>query len=91
MILSSQDKKQNDCRKGDCNGMSRGVWLQCQNCGKLYKQKLQYNIEEDVYIQTHCPGCRDETTHLICGEDENEIYSLYNLNTDPRYYNYKTK
>ena len=71
--------------------MKREVWVQCQSCGELHKQKIQYNIEDDFYIKVRCPGCRDETTHLICSEDESEIYHLYNLNTDPRYYNYKTK
>lgn len=78
-------------RKGDFNGMSREVWLQCQVCGKLHKQEIQYNIEDDFYIKVRCPGCRDDTTHLICSEDESEIYHLYNSNIDPRYYNYKTK
>ena len=67
------------------------VCVQCQNCGKLHKQKIQYNIEEDFYIKVYCTGCRDDTTHLICSEDESEIYHLYNLSTDPRYYNYNTK
>lgn len=71
--------------------MRREVWVQCQNCGKLHKKQIQYNIEEDFYIKAYCPGCRDDTTHLICSEDEGDIYHLYNLNTDPRYYNYKAK
>ena len=70
--------------------MSKEVWVQCQYCGELYKKTIEYNIE-DIYIKLDCPGCRDETTHLICSEDENEIYALYNLNADPRYYDYKTK
>lgn len=71
--------------------MIREVWVQCQNCGKLHKKTIQYNIEEDLYIKVHCSGCRDDITHLICSEDESEIYYLYNLNADPRYYDYKTK
>ena len=71
--------------------MNGGVWLQCQCCGRLSKQEIQYNIEDDFYIKVQCLGCRDETMHLICSEDESEIYHLYNLNADPRYYNYKTK
>ena len=70
--------------------MKEGVWLQCQSCGKLHKQEIKNNIE-DIYIELRCPGCKDKTTHLICSEDESEIYYLYNLNADPRYYNYKTK
>lgn len=71
--------------------MKSEVWMQCQICGKLSKQIIKYNIEEDIYIKVYCTGCRDDTTHLICGEDEGEIYHLYNLNMDPKYYNYKTK
>jgi hypothetical protein len=70
--------------------MKREVWVQCESCGALHKESIQYNIE-DIYIKLHCMGCRDETTHLICSEDESEIYTLYNVNADPRYYNYKTK
>jgi len=71
--------------------MKREVFVQCQSCGKLHKESIQYNIE-DIYIKLHCSGCRDDTTHLICSEDESEIYHLYNLNIDPRYYTYgKTK
>lgn len=67
------------------------VWVQCQCCGQLHKEIIQYNIEDDFYIKLHCSGCRDDTTHLICDENKSEIYHLYNLNVDPRYYNYKTK
>jgi hypothetical protein len=70
--------------------MKREVFVQCQNCGKLYKREIEYNIE-DIYIKLDCSGCRDDTTHLICSEDEDEIYHLYNLNADPKYYIYKTK
>ena len=71
--------------------MSREVWVQCQNCGKLHKRTIEYNIE-DIYIKLSCPGCRDDTTHLICDGDEGSIYHLYNVNVDPRYYKYgKTK
>ena len=66
--------------------MNREVWVQCQNCGKLHKKTIEYNIE-DIYIKIKCTECRDETTHLICSGDESEIYYLYNLNSDPRYYN----
>lgn len=90
MILFNRNIKQNDCREGDFNGMKGKVWLQCQECGRLHKKEVQNNIE-DIYIEVQCPKCRNTTTHLVCSEDESEIYNLYNLNIDPRYYNYKTK
>ena len=70
--------------------MDREIWMQCQSCGKLHKIRIQYNIE-DVYIKLHCPECRDQTHHLICTEDEREIYEFYNVCADPRYYIYNTK
>lgn len=69
--------------------MKKEILVQCQSCGELHKESIQYNIE-DIYIKLYCSGCRDDTTHLICSEDESEIYHLYNLNVDPRYY-HKTK
>jgi ribosomal protein L33 len=86
----NQAIKQNDCREGDVNGMSREVWVQCQECGELHKKEIKYNIE-DIYIKAYCSRCKDKTTHLVCSEDESEIYFYYNLNTDPRYYDYTTK
>lgn len=64
------------------------VWVQCQNCGKLHKikQKDISIFDDDLYIQLHCPQCRDDTKHLWCGEDETEVYIYYNANLDPRYY-----
>ena len=78
-------------REGDVDGMRRDVYVQCQFCGTLHKQEVCYNIEDEIYIKVLCPGCRDDTTHLVCSDDESEIYSLYNVNIDPRYYNYTTK
>lgn len=71
--------------------MKEEGWVQCQNCGELYKTKVHSLSENDLYIIKHCPHCRDETQHLWCGEDETEIYMYYNLNADPRYYKYNTK
>ena len=60
-------------------------WVQCQVCGELHKVKTKDTSEDDLYIKTHCPRCRDETMHLWCGKQE-DIYMYYNVNTDPRYY-----
>jgi hypothetical protein len=67
--------------------MVKKMWLQCQSCGVLYKQEVECDIE-DTYIQEECPKCRDETTHLVCGTNEDELYWLYNVNVDPQYYKY---
>lgn len=68
------------------------VWIQCQTCGHLYKiRNNKTSAQDDLYIEVFCPKCRDETQHLICGEDETEISYYYNANLDPRYYDYNTK
>ena len=48
MISYSQDMRQNDCREGDVNGMSR-EYVQCQECGKIYQVDIKYDIENDLY------------------------------------------
>ena len=65
--------------------MKEKGWTQCQTCGCLHQAELEYASEDDLYIQAHCPKCRDETKHLWCGEQE-DIYMNYNLNLDPRFY-----
>lgn len=59
--------------------------FQCQNCGHLHKIKMRYDVESDLYLEAHCPRCRDTTAHIWCGEQETDIYFYYNLNVDPRY------
>lgn len=66
--------------------MGGDVWVQCQDCGELHKINMQYMSEDDLYIKTYCPKCRDDTNHLWCGEKATEIYYYYNVNSDPRYY-----
>lgn len=64
---------------------SQGVWLQCQMCGELHREKI--NLEDDnIYIQLKCPKCRDGTTQLIIGNDLDDLYLYCNVNVDPRYY-----
>lgn len=67
-----------------------GEYVQCQGCGYIHKIKGFFNIE-DLYVQVKCPKCRGETTHLLCGNKEDDLYMTYNLNVDPKYYNYNTK
>ena len=61
-------------------------WAQCQVCGYLHKVKTKDTSEDDLYIEEHCPRCRDGTKHLWCGESQEDVYIYYNLNADPRYY-----
>jgi hypothetical protein len=65
-------------------------WVQCQVCGELSKIKNRDGLisDDDLYTEpVWCRRCRDDTKHLWCGDD---IYLNYNLNLDPRFYQYKT-
>ena len=71
--------------------MGKGLWVQCQQCGKLHKTEVGYTSEDDLYIQLLCPRCRDGTHHLIIGEHKEDVYVYGNNNLDERFYNYNTK
>ena len=60
--------------------------FQCQKCGKLHKKEIKYDIEGDLFTSLRCPICKMLTPHLWCDNEDN-IYKLFNLNVDPRYYN----
>jgi hypothetical protein len=66
-------------------------YVQCQVCGEISQVDIEYDLENDLYVKLKCPGCRNETTHLPCGDKAENLYLAYNLNIDPKYYNYKTK
>lgn len=67
--------------------MSR-EYVQCQVCGNMHRVDAQCDIENDLYVKIQCPKCREVTTHLLCGDREEDLYTTYNLNIDPRYYQY---
>ena len=66
--------------------MGSNVWVQCQVCGEVHQIEIRNMSKDDLYIITRCPGCRDETKHLWCGENKEDIYMYYNVNVDPRFY-----
>jgi hypothetical protein len=70
--------------------MKEEGWAQCQCCGELHKIEVCSLSEDDLFIKEYCPHCRDETKHLLCG-DQDEIYINYNANIDPRHFIYNTK
>lgn len=66
--------------------------FQCSCCGNIHKVDERYKPRgDDIYATLWCQQCGEYTRHLYCGDDDNEIYALYDLNKDLRYYNYKTK
>ena len=66
-------------------------YVQCQECGGIRQIDIEYDIENDLYVKIKCPRCRGATTHLLCGDKEEDLYMTYNLNIDPRFYEYDTK
>ena len=63
--------------------------IQCTQCGLVYYAKIKFNIE-DLYTDTKCPVCGTKKG-LYVGETIEDFYEFYNVNEDPRYYNYKQK
>lgn len=63
--------------------------FQCQECGLIHKQGIIPDINTDaLYKHLICPRCRDETSHLWF-EKEDDLYEMYNLNIDEKYFFYK--
>lgn len=75
-------------REEDFNGMNRDKEIfQCSCCGHINKVDDRYKPRGDtVYVPLWCERCRCQTTQLYCGDDESELYSLYDVNIDPKYY-----
>ena len=71
---------------GSLDAMRKEQQYQCQICGSLQKSKEPFNIDNDLFIKMKCKHCGKETDHLWVGEDELDLYTMYNLNVDPRYY-----
>ena len=66
---------------------SRVQWVQCQACGNLQEADIEgYTIEDEDYIMVKCKKCHQIAAHLLCGNKIEDVYQLYNLNMDPRYY-----
>ena len=70
--------------------MGDKVWMQCQECGHLHRvrEKDTSSDEDDLYKYMHCPRCRDDTKHLWCGINQEDVYFYGNANVDSRYYQY---
>lgn len=62
------------------------TFLQCQTCGVVYKFPRIVAIDK-MYITSYCPEC-GAATALNLGNKEEDRYELYDVNIDPRYYEY---
>ena len=71
--------------------MEGKVYVQCTQCGELHKTKAVYSSDDDVYIELHCPFCRDDTNHLIIGQNKEDVYLNGDTFLDKRYFKYNTK
>lgn len=72
--------------------VGRREYCQCGHCGSIHSVDLNgCKIIDDLYTILYCPDCHIKTKHLLCGDKEEDIYITYNLNIDPRYYEYRTK
>ena len=64
---------------------------QCQVCGKLQWSEIPFYIEDELFTNLKCGHCKRETNHLYVGDDGLDLYEMYNINVDPKYYQYNTK
>lgn len=71
--------------------MSKEQWFQCQLCGSLHKEKIHFDIEDDLFVELKCRHCKNYTQHIWVGEHPEDAYVYGNANIDPRYYIYNTK
>lgn len=61
--------------------------FQCSCCGTIHKVDKKYKPENDqIYVPLWCEKCRDQTMQLYCGDDIDQIYALYDVTKDERYY-----
>lgn len=66
--------------------------FQCSCCGNISRVDSRYKPRGDIiYVPLWCDKCNEYSKQLYCGDDENQIYELYDLNIDEKYYNYRTK
>ena len=61
------------------------TWVQCQECGEVYQMPQTIDIDK-LYIWAHCPICNHMTRGLNLGDNEDDVYYLYDVTLDERYY-----
>lgn len=66
------------------DGNKRYTWIQCQDCGRIYRISRQVS-EEELYVVAYCSEC-ESRIGLNLGCDENDKYYYMNLNLDSRYF-----
>lgn len=54
------------------------------NCGKIYRVENEISLDK-MYIYSYCPCCEHKRA-LVLGDNMEDIYELYDVNLDNRYY-----
>lgn len=62
------------------------TYLQCTCCGKIYDVKRKFKTET-LYVSQYCHHCGHDRA-LVVGDNEDDIYALYDPVLDERYYSY---
>ena len=72
--------------------MAETRYLQCQ-CGYINcTDRILKRDDNDIYINIYCEQCKRVTRQLYCGTNDQDLYYLYDVVSDPRHYHYnKTK
>ena len=61
--------------------------FQCNCCGSIHKASSKYKPKGDeIYRRLWCDKCGEYTWQLYCGDNEDDLYELYDINIDPRIY-----
>ena len=67
--------------------MDEKGYYQCQSCGEIHRKKIKFNINE-LYVKFLCPCCKERTSHLWVGDNEEDKWLYMNINIDPSLFNY---
>ena len=61
--------------------------FQCNCCGNIHKVDERYKPRGDtIYVTLWCNKCKKNTRQLYCGDSMDDLYMLYDVNTDLKYY-----
>ena len=63
-------------------------YYQCAECGEIHAVRIDKAVDlcDCTYYAVYCPVCRDVVKHLCVGQNESDIYLLYDNNLDKRLY-----
>ena len=61
-------------------------WIQCTTCGQVHESRKEYPIEE-LYVKDYCPNC-NSYIGLNLGNNKEDLYELYDVNLDERFFIY---